>query len=165
MPPFSSLIIVELHFQNLRHRQSLINLFYCLQGVLSLILHCYCDIVMKNLFFCDYYRNHYGFAISTRLSTTSFMVLYCTTKMNFALCLWERKQTLITTMPFRLFLWTVQQCAVVGCFVSRRNFIQSPCALHCPCHALIIDLLWHALYIPNILCVNKMADSHSKVEN
>lgn len=51
MPPFSSLIIVELHFQNLRHRQSLINLFYCLQGVLSLILHCYCDIVMKNLFF------------------------------------------------------------------------------------------------------------------
>lgn len=51
MPSFSSLIIVELHFQNLRHRQSLINLFYCLQGVLSLILHCYCDIVMKNLFF------------------------------------------------------------------------------------------------------------------
>lgn len=75
VPPFSSLIIVELHFQNSRHRQSHVNLFYCLQGVLNLILHCYCDIVMKNLFFfCDYYRNHYGFANSTRLSTTSFMV-------------------------------------------------------------------------------------------
>lgn len=51
LPPFSSLIIVELHFQNSRHRQSHVNLFYCLQGVLNLILHCYCDIVMKNLFF------------------------------------------------------------------------------------------------------------------
>lgn len=44
-------MIVELHFQNSRHRQSHVNLFYCLQGVLNLILHCYCDIVMKNLFF------------------------------------------------------------------------------------------------------------------
>lgn len=32
----------------------------------------YCD--EKSFFFCDYYRNHYGFANSTRLSTTSFMV-------------------------------------------------------------------------------------------
>lgn len=163
VPPFSSLIIVELHFQKLRHRQNHVNLFYCLQGVSNFILLCYCDdwkifflwLLSWALWICHLNETFYNF----------FHGIYCTTKMNFALCPWERKQTLTTTLHFGLFLW---KCSAMCCgwlFFFQGGISFNPRVPYTVLATLWLDLLWLVLYIPNIPCVNKMADSHSKVEN